>query len=141
MSKQIPLSNFSLSLSLTKRITALASRIFGVDIALISLVDVGRQWFMSNHGLGGVGGVKETARKDAFCHYTVGGDKDLFIVNDATKVSGAEPNIRNYLGCGSALATQRNATQHNATAASDTLSSLLSAPPPPRRIQDFRKIR
>ena len=47
-----------------ERITSLASRIFDVPIALISLVDLGRQWFMSNHGLGDV---RETPRKLAFC--------------------------------------------------------------------------
>ncbi len=31
-----------------ERITALASRIFEVPICLVSLVDIGRQWFMSN---------------------------------------------------------------------------------------------
>ena len=31
-----------------ERITALASRIFVVPICLISLVDIGRQWFLSN---------------------------------------------------------------------------------------------
>ena len=31
-----------------ERITALASRIFNVPICLVSLVDIGRQWFMSN---------------------------------------------------------------------------------------------
>ena len=47
-----------------ERITALASRIFDVPIALVSLVDLGRQWFMSNRGLGDV---RETPRKMAFC--------------------------------------------------------------------------
>lgn len=47
-----------------ERITALATRIFDVPIALVSLVDLGRQWFMSNHGLGDV---RETPRKLAFC--------------------------------------------------------------------------
>jgi len=47
-----------------ERITSLAARIFDVPIALVSLVDVGRQWFMSNHGLGDV---RETPRKMAFC--------------------------------------------------------------------------
>lgn len=31
-----------------ERLTGLASRMFGVPIALVSLVDLGRQWFMSN---------------------------------------------------------------------------------------------
>jgi len=31
-----------------ERITGLAARIFNVPIALVSLVDLGRQWFMSN---------------------------------------------------------------------------------------------
>jgi len=31
-----------------ERITAFASRTFNVPIALVSLVDLGRQWFMSN---------------------------------------------------------------------------------------------
>ena len=35
-----------------ERLTALASRMFRVPIALVSLVDLGRQWFMSNRGLG-----------------------------------------------------------------------------------------
>ncbi len=30
-----------------ERITALASRIFDIPICLVSLVDIGRQWFMS----------------------------------------------------------------------------------------------
>ena len=47
-----------------ERITALASRIFDVDIALISLVDIGRQWFMSNRGLGDT---KESDRKVSYC--------------------------------------------------------------------------
>ena len=31
-----------------ERMTALASRIFDVPICLVTLVDIGRQWFMSN---------------------------------------------------------------------------------------------
>jgi hypothetical protein len=46
-----------------ERITALAGRIFDVPIALVSLVDLGRQWFMSSRGLD----VRETPRKLAFC--------------------------------------------------------------------------
>lgn len=47
-----------------ERITAVACRIFDVPIALVSLVDLGRQWFMSNRGLEDV---RETPRKMAFC--------------------------------------------------------------------------
>src|SRR5210317_1715457 len=37
-----------------ERLTALASRTFACPIALVSLIDLGRQWFMSNRGLGDV---------------------------------------------------------------------------------------
>ena len=47
-----------------ERITALAARIFDVPIALVSLVDLGRQWFVSTSGLGET---RETHRKFAFC--------------------------------------------------------------------------
>lgn len=46
------------------RLTAVLSRMYDVPIALVSLVDLGRQWFMSNRGLGNV---RQTARADAFC--------------------------------------------------------------------------
>lgn len=46
------------------RITALAARIFDVPIALISLIDLGRQWFLSNQSLPGA---TKTPRKLAFC--------------------------------------------------------------------------
>jgi len=86
-----------------ERITSLASRVFSVPIALISLVDVGRQWFKSNHGLGDT---CDTPRSQAFCAYTIQTDKDFFIVKDATRddrfkdnplVTGP-PDIRMYAG-------------------------------------------
>ena len=49
------------------RITALASRIFDAPISLISLIDLGRQWFLSSQG---AGDTKETPRKWAFCART-----------------------------------------------------------------------
>jgi hypothetical protein len=49
------------------RLTAVLSRMYDVPIALVSLVDLGRQWFMSNRGLDPV---RETARADAFCSRT-----------------------------------------------------------------------
>ncbi|GMH53039.1 hypothetical protein TrST_g11044 [Triparma strigata] len=86
-----------------ERITALAARVFNVPIALISLVDVGRQWFKSNHGLGDT---YETPRDQAFCAYTIQNEGDFFIIEDATKderfmynplVTGP-PDIRMYAG-------------------------------------------
>ena len=86
-----------------ERITGLASRIFSCPMALISLVDIGRQWFMSNRGLGDT---RETNRKSAFCAHAIMSKDDFLIVQDATKdfrfkdnplVTGA-PHIRFYAG-------------------------------------------
>ena len=41
------------------RLTRLAKRMFGVPIALVTLVDENRQWFKSNIGLG----ASETSRR------------------------------------------------------------------------------
>lgn len=46
------------------RLTRLASRIFNVPIALVSLVDSERQWFKSNQGLEGG---TEGPRTESFC--------------------------------------------------------------------------
>lgn len=86
-----------------ERLTALASRMFRVPIALVSLVDLGRQWFMSNRGLGDA---RETPRKLAFCAHAILSTEDLLIINDARMdprfcdnplVTGP-PNIRFYAG-------------------------------------------
>mmetsp|Transcript_20241 Transcript_20241/g.49642 ORF Transcript_20241/g.49642 Transcript_20241/m.49642 type:complete len:920 (+) Transcript_20241:32-2791(+) len=86
-----------------ERITAIASRLFKCPMALISLVDLGRQWFLSNRGLGDV---RETDRKSAFCAHAIWATDRLFIVPDATKdfrfkdnplVTGP-PDIRFYAG-------------------------------------------
>ena len=86
-----------------ERLTGLASRFFGVPIALISLVDLGRQWFLSNRGLGEV---RETPRRHAFCAHAILNKHNILIVPDATKdfrfkdnplVTGP-PNIRFYAG-------------------------------------------
>jgi len=86
-----------------ERLTGLAARMFHVPIALVSLVDLGRQWFMSNRGLGDT---RETPRKFAFCAHTIISKEDLLIVKDASKdprfkenplVTGP-PHIRFYGG-------------------------------------------
>lgn len=71
-----------------ERLTALAGRILDAPIALVSLVDLGRQWFMSNRGLGDV---RETPRNFAFCAHAILSKDDLFIIDDATK----DPRFRN----------------------------------------------
>jgi CheY-like chemotaxis protein/signal transduction histidine kinase len=86
-----------------ERLTNMASRVFQVPIALVSLVDLGRQWFMSNHGLGDV---RETPRSLAFCAHAIQGQNDLLIVKEtlddprfcgSALVQGA-PFIRFYAG-------------------------------------------
>lgn len=83
------------------RITRLAKRLLNVPIALVSLIDVNRQWFKSCQGLN----VRETSRKISFCGHAIL-EEDIFIIPDATKderfldnplVTG-EPNIRFYAG-------------------------------------------
>lgn len=84
------------------RLTRMAKRIFGVPIALVSLVDEDRQWFKSCIGLN----VNETPRDVSFCGHAIHGD-DVFIIHDATKDQRFadnplvlnEPNIRFYAGC------------------------------------------
>jgi len=83
-------------------ITELAADIFGVPVALVSLVDEYRQWFKSNHGLTDV---TETPRNVAFCSQAIM-SSDVMVVTNAEKdprvadnplVTG-EPNIRFYAG-------------------------------------------
>ncbi len=83
------------------RLTRMAKRLFGVQIALVSLVDSDRQWFKSKQGLDAC----ETSRAISFCGHAILSREPL-IVNDARKdprfadnplVTGA-PNIRFYAG-------------------------------------------
>lgn len=84
------------------RITRLARRFFGVDIALLSLVDADRQWFKSRQGLDAT----ETSREISFCGHAIH-DDNVMVVPDARKdqrfhdnplVTGA-PEISFYAGC------------------------------------------
>ena len=83
------------------RITRIAQRHFGVQIALVSLVDAGRQWFKSRQGLDAA----ETPRDISFCGHAILAD-DIFHIPNALKdprfadnplVTGG-PEIRFYAG-------------------------------------------
>jgi diguanylate cyclase (GGDEF)-like protein len=120
------------------RLTRMSKRLFGVPIALVSLVDENRQWFKSCVGLS----VSETPRDISFCGHAILGN-DIFVIPDAAKDERFadnplvlnEPNIRFYAGCplssqnGSKLGTlciidrePRNLTQEDL----DTLKDLAS---------------
>ncbi len=83
------------------RVTRLARRVFGVPIALVSLVDADRQWFKSRQGLEAT----ETPRDISFCGHAIVGDR-IMVVNDATgderfcdnPLVCGDPNIRFYAG-------------------------------------------
>ena len=84
------------------RLTRLAKRIFGVPIALVSLVDASRQWFKSSQGLDAC----ETPRDISFCGHAILG-QDVFMIPDTKQdprfadnplVTG-EPHIQFYAGC------------------------------------------
>ena len=53
------------------RITQLASRIFDVPLSMVTLIDLGRQYLMSSHGLSNFGlneeDTRDVPRKLAFC--------------------------------------------------------------------------
>ncbi|MBT8128236.1 MAG: sensor domain-containing diguanylate cyclase [Gammaproteobacteria bacterium] len=84
------------------RVTRMSKRLFGVPIALVSLVDANRQWFKSCVGLS----ASETPRDISFCGHAILGD-DIFIIPDAADderfvdnpLVVDDPHIRFYAGC------------------------------------------
>jgi PAS domain S-box-containing protein len=62
------------------QIAQIAAAVFQVPIAVISLVDLDRQWFKAKIGVP----ISETPRDIAFCHHAIQHD-EVMIVDDATK--------------------------------------------------------
>jgi len=84
------------------QLTAMAAKITGSPIALISLIERDRQWLKSHYGLD----VEEISRDDAFCAHTIMDADQVMIITDSMKdarfvsnpfVTG-EPHIRFYAG-------------------------------------------
>lgn len=84
------------------QLAAMAARITGSPIALISLIDGDRQWLKSHYGLD----VEESSRDDAFCAHTIMEADKVMLIADAQKdarfvfnpfVTG-DPHIRFYAG-------------------------------------------
>lgn len=66
-----------------QRIVNRAKELFDVPIAVISLVDAGRQHFISSTGLDN--GVTETPRSCAFCAHAIQTKAGLMVIPDATR--------------------------------------------------------
>ena len=83
------------------RIVQLASEVLGMPVALISLVDRDRQWFLSRLGIA----TKETPREMAFCAHAIA-DEGVLVVPDAllderfssNPLVVDEPHVRFYAG-------------------------------------------
>ena len=84
-----------------ERIVRLAAHVFEVPIALVTLVDRGRQWFKARYGLS----LAETARDISFCAHTILSE-DTLVVEDASldpRFAGnpmvkGDPFVRFYAG-------------------------------------------
>jgi diguanylate cyclase (GGDEF)-like protein len=94
-----------------QRIVELASAVLAMPIALVSLVDRQRQWFLAASGLA----TRETPREMAFCAHAIEGDAVLMVPDalEDERFRGnplvlGEPQIRFYAG-----APLRSSSGHN----------------------------
>ena len=84
------------------RIAGMAGRLFGVDGALVTLVDENRQWFKSCAGME----LSETPRDISFCGHAILGD-GTFVIPDMLQderfcdnpLVADPPHVRFYAGC------------------------------------------
>jgi CheY-like chemotaxis protein len=86
------------------RLCNLGARVFDVPLTFVVLIDLGRQWWASQHGLDK--DAREGPRNLSFCRYTIMERADITVVNDCTKdfrfrdnmyVTG-ESHLRFYAG-------------------------------------------
>jgi two-component sensor histidine kinase/PAS domain-containing protein len=96
------------------RLTGLAAALMDVPIALVSLVDIERQWFKSCIGMEGT----ETPVSLSFCAHAITAGDDVMVIPDATAdprfssnslVTG-EPHIRFYAGAPITVSSERIGT-------------------------------
>ena len=83
------------------QMTLLATHVFDTSMALISLVDDGRQWFKSRIGMA----VRETPRSQAFCAYALHSTEPLIVLDTLQDIRFADnplvtgsPGLRFYAG-------------------------------------------
>lgn len=83
-------------------LTRFASDLFETPIALVSLVDENRQWFLSHHGIDAT----ETPRSQSFCAHSILDRNNVMVIPDATQderftnnpLVTDNPGIRFYAG-------------------------------------------
>lgn len=118
------------------RLTTLAAELFDAPVALISLVDLERQWFRSRYGTD----VSDTPVGISFCAYAIAAGDDVMIVPDATAdprfaanplVTG-ELHVRFYIGAPIVVAGERLGTL--------CVLDYVGRPPPEQRLIDRLKM-